>query len=238
MNEKLFSPIGGGFTPGATCIHRMRADYKICGTLVLLALSGMGDGALLVVLMLLGLGLAWIANISGREIYLTLRKLTWFFIAIIIFPLLFTPGYFLDVPAWMPFSISVEGLVLALESCSRLVIVVLFSTVLIKTTSDFLAGLDSLIFFKGKLGRKLKEILQIAVMSIEVLPLIFKEAERQLAELKTAEKTTLIKTIQKAAHQVVPFIVSVFSNIDKIPHVNTMSPDLPSQSDALPASES
>jgi|SaaInlStandDraft_7_1057024.scaffolds.fasta_scaffold42918_2 energy-coupling factor transporter transmembrane protein EcfT len=213
MSQKLFSPIEGGFKPGSTCIHRMRADYKICGTLVLLALSGMGGGALLAGLTLLGLSLAWLANIPGREIYVTLRKLTWFFIAIIIFPLLFTPGYFLDLPAWLPFSISIEGLVLAIESCFRLVIVVLFSTVLIKTTSDFLTGLDSLIFFKGKLGRKLKEVLQIAVMSIEILPLIFKEAERQLAELKTIEKTTLIQTVQKAVQQIVPFIVSVFSNI-------------------------
>jgi energy-coupling factor transporter transmembrane protein EcfT len=211
MSQKLFSPIAGGFTPGSTCIHRMRADYKICGTLVLLALSGMGDGALLAILTLLGLGLALIANISGREIYLTLRKLTWFFIVIIIFPLLFTPGYYLDLPAWLPLSISVEGLILAIESCSRLVIVVLFSTVLIKTTSDFLKGLDSLIFFKGKLGKQLKEILQIAVMSIEILPHIFKEAERQFAELKSAEKTTLIQTIQKAVQHIVPFIILVFS---------------------------
>jgi|TARA_B110000467_G_scaffold2639_1_gene2216 hypothetical protein len=98
MNEKLFSPIAGGFTLGSTCIHRMRADYKICGTLVLLTLSGMGEGALLAPLILLGFGFAWMANISGREIYLTMRKLTWFFIAIIIFPLLFTPGYFLGLP--------------------------------------------------------------------------------------------------------------------------------------------
>ena len=218
MSEKLFSPITGGFVPGSTCIHRMRADYKICATLVLLALSGMSDGASLAILTLLGLSLAWTANISSREIYLTLRKLTWFFIAIIIFPLLFTPGYFLELPAWIPFSISVEGLALAIESCSRLVIVVLFSMVLIKTTSDFLTGLDSLIFFKGRLGRKLKEILQIAVISIEVLPLIFKEAERQLAELKSAEKTTLIQTVRKAVQQVVPFIVSVFSNIPDYIH--------------------
>ncbi|MFT4577904.1 MAG: energy-coupling factor transporter transmembrane protein EcfT [Nitrospinales bacterium] len=218
MSKKLFSPIAGGFVPGSTYIHRMRADYKICGTLVFLGLSGMSDGALLAVLTLLGFGLAWTANISGREIYLTLRKLTWFFIAVIIFPLLFTPGYFVDLPAWIPFNISVEGLVLAIESCSRLVIVVLFSTVLIKTTSDFLTGLDSLIFFKGKLGRKLKEILQIAVMSIEVLPLIFKEAERQLAELKSMEKTSLVQTIRKAVQQVVPFIVSVFSNIPDYIH--------------------
>ncbi|HIJ50010.1 MAG TPA: hypothetical protein HPP54_02970 [Nitrospinae bacterium] len=218
MSEKLFFPIASGFVPGSTCIHGMRADYKICGTLVLLALSGMSDGALLAVLTLLGIGLAWTANISGREIYFTLRKLTWFFIAIIIFPLLFTPGYFLDLPAWIPFSISVEGLMLAIESCSRLVIVVMFLMVLIITTSDFLTGLDSLIFFKGKLGRNLKEILQIAVMSIEVLPLIFKEAERQLEELKSAEKTTLIKTVQKVVQQVLPFMVSVFSNIPNYVH--------------------
>ena len=218
MSEKLFSPISSGFVPGSTFIHRMRADYKIFGTLVLLALSGMSDGALLAVLTLLGIGLAWTANISGREIYFTLRKLTWFFIAIIIFPLLFTPGYFLGLPAWISFSISLEGLMLAIESCPRLVIVVLFSTVLIKTTSDFLKGLDSLIFFKGKLGRNLKEILQIAVMSIEVLPLIFKEAERQLEELKSAGKTTLIKTVQKVVQQVVPFMVSVFSNIPNYVH--------------------
>jgi energy-coupling factor transporter transmembrane protein EcfT len=167
---------------------------------------------------LLGIGLAWTANISGREIYFTLRKLTWFFIAIIIFPLLFTPGCFLDLLAWIPFSISVEGLMLAIESCSRLVIVVMFLMVLIITTSDFLTGLDSLIFFKGKLGRNLKEILQIAVMSIEVLPLIFKEAERQLEELKSAGKTTLIKTVQKVVQQVVPFMVSVFSNIPNYVH--------------------
>jgi energy-coupling factor transporter transmembrane protein EcfT len=213
MSEKLFLPIAGGFVPGSTCIHRIRADYKICGTLVLLALSGMSDGAVLAVLTLLGFGLAWTANISGREIYLTLRKLTWFFIAMIIFSLLFTPGYFLDLPAWIPFNISLEGFFLAIESCFRLVIVVLFSTVLIKTTSDFLIGLNSLIFFNGNLGRKLKEILQIAVISIEVLPLIFKEAERQLAELKSMEKASLIQTVRKVVQQIVPFIVSVFSNI-------------------------
>jgi hypothetical protein len=50
-------------------------------------------------------------------------------------------------------------------------------------------------------------------MSIEVLPHIFKEAERQLAELKTAKKAILTQTVRKAVQQIVPFIVSIFSNI-------------------------
>jgi cytidylate kinase len=50
-------------------------------------------------------------------------------------------------------------------------------------------------------------------MSIEVLPHIFKEAERQLAELKTAKNAILTQTVRKAVQQIVPFIVSIFSNI-------------------------
>ena len=41
----------------------------------------------------------------------------------------------------------------------------------------------------------------------------FKEAELQLVELRSAEKTNLIQTIRKAVQHIVPFIVSVFSNI-------------------------
>jgi len=49
-----------------------------------------------------------------------------------------------------------------------------------------------------------------------------KEAERQLAELRSAEKTNLIQTIRKAVQHIVPFIVSVFSNIpDYIDQRNT-----------------
>ena len=56
------------------------------------------------------------------------------------------------------------------------------------------------------------------MISIEVLPLIFKEAERQLAELKSIEKASLIQTVRKAVQQIVPFIVSVFSNIPDYIH--------------------
>jgi hypothetical protein len=47
-------------------------------------------------------------------------------------------------------------------------------------------------------------------MSIEVLPHIFKEAERQLAELKTAKKATLTQTFRKAVQQIVPLLFQYF----------------------------
>lgn len=218
MKQKLISPISGGFVPGTTWIHLMRADYKIKGTLGILALSGMADGILLSILTVLALGLARLVNFSMREIYLMMRKMTWFFIAIIIFPVMFTPGYFLELPAWIPIRISVEGLTLASESCVRLIIVVLISSILIRTT--LLTELDSLVSDKGRLGKKLREIIQIAVMSIEVMPLIFQKAECQLADFSSQnyEKRTLLKTIRFAAGQVIPFIVSVFSKIEVYDH--------------------
>ena len=160
------------------------------------------------------------ADISIKEIYLSIRSMAWFFIAIIIFPILFTPGYFIELPSWLPISISVEGLFLSVESCSRLILVLVISTILIRTTStsDLMEGLDRSFCNEGWLGNKLKVLVRIAVMSIEVLPLIFHEAENhfKLLDFKTAgnEKRTLIKTVQKAAQQVTPFIVSIFSNIE------------------------
>jgi hypothetical protein len=74
--------------------------------------------------------------------------------------------------------------------------------------------LGSLIFFKGKWGRKLREILQIAVMSIEVLPHIFKEAERQLCRIKNCGKSNFNTNHSKSSSADLSLIiVSVFSNI-------------------------
>ena len=120
----------------------------------------------------------------------------------------------MPIPSWIPFSISVEGLTLALESCVRLIIVLMISTILMKTTS--LSDFNKFVVGEGK-GRKIfEEIFQVAVMAIEVLPKIFQEAERQLADFKVQknEKSTLLDTIKLASGQVIPFIVSVFSNME------------------------
>lgn len=220
MNFKLDSTNGGRHIAGSTAIHSMRAEIKICWALVLLAISGLGGGFLLFIPASLALVAAVAADISIKEIYLSIRSMAWFFIAIIIFPILFTPGYFIELPSWLPISISVEGLFLSVESCSRLILVLVISTILIRTTStsDLMEGLDRSFCNEGWLGNKLKVLVRIAVMSIEVLPLIFHEAENhfKLLDFKTAgnEKRTLIKTVQKAAQQVTPFIVSIFSNIE------------------------
>ncbi|MBT5469579.1 MAG: hypothetical protein HOK41_03155 [Nitrospina sp.] len=220
MNETIFSPNSGGFVPGSGWIYGVRSDYKICGTFLLLALSGMADGIILAVLTLMVFGLAKMASISFREIYLMMRKLAWFFMAIFIFPVFFTPGYFLDLPLWIPINISWEGLTLASESCVRLINVLLISAILMRTTSNLLEGVDNLICDQGIVGKKIKELIRIAVMSIELLPLIFQKAERQLAELKSVEKMTLTQTVQKAIQQVVPFIISVFSTCAKLTQPN------------------
>ncbi len=220
MNEIISSPNSNGFVQGSGWIYGIRTDYKIYGTLFLLALFGMTDGVVLTVLTVMVFGVAKMAGISIRETYLMLRKLTWFFMALFIFPVLFTPGYFLDLPLWIPINISWEGLILASESCVRLLNVLLVSAILMRTTSNLLEGLDGLVCDQGILGRKIKELIRIAVMSIELLPMIFQKAERQLADFKSQENEnlTLVETIQKATNQIIPFIVSVFSNIESYAH--------------------
>ncbi len=214
MNKNPFSQISHGFAPGSTWVHTINVKIKILSALIMLILSGLGSEIWLMSVSLLVFAFAWTANISMREIGRVIRSMSWFFLAIIIFPIIFTSGYYLPIPSWIPFSISVEGLTLALESCVRLIIVLMISTILMKTTS--LSDFNKFVVGEGK-GRKIfEEIFQVAVMAIEVLPKIFQEAERQLADFKVQknEKSTLLDTIKLASGQVIPFIVSVFSNME------------------------
>lgn len=57
--------------------------------------------------------------------------------------------------------------------------------VLLFALTFLFADLDNLICGKGKLSRKLREVIQIAVISIEGMPLIFQNAEYHQADLNS-----------------------------------------------------
>jgi hypothetical protein len=59
----------------------------------------------------------------------------WFFLAIVTFPVLFTPGFYIDLPSWFPITVSNEGLALVLESSLRLLNILFVSLVLVRVTS-------------------------------------------------------------------------------------------------------
>jgi energy-coupling factor transporter transmembrane protein EcfT len=77
----------------------------------------------------------FVARVPVKEISYFIRRMAWFFLAIVIFPVLFTSGFYIDMPSWFSITFSQGGLALGLESSVRLLNILFVSLVLVRTTS-------------------------------------------------------------------------------------------------------
>ena len=64
--------------------------------------SGIGNGWALMGVGMLSMTGVFVARVPFKEISYLIRRMAWFFLAIVIFPVLFTPGLYIDMPSWLP----------------------------------------------------------------------------------------------------------------------------------------
>jgi hypothetical protein len=62
--------------------------------------SGIGNRWALMGVGLLSMMGVFVARVQVKEISYLIRRMTWFFLAIVIFPVLFTPEFYIDLPLW------------------------------------------------------------------------------------------------------------------------------------------
>jgi energy-coupling factor transporter transmembrane protein EcfT len=206
-----------GFVVGETSLHRLKSEFKIIVALFLIAASGMSNGGSLVVVGIVSLLGVAVARIPFKNVFNVLRRMAWFFFAIAVFPVLFTPGFYVDLPVWFPISISREGLILGLESSVRLINILLVSLVLVRTTSDWMEGLEKLL---GPLAHRvpvIRDLFEVALLSMKFLPLIFAECQSRFSELYENKTTSKwgYKRILSLVHSILEYIASIFSNADQ-----------------------
>jgi energy-coupling factor transporter transmembrane protein EcfT len=206
-----------GFVAGETSLHRIKAEFKIIAALFLIAASGMSNGWSLYVMGIVSLLGVAVARIPFKNAFNVLRRMIWFFFAIAVFPVLFTPGFYVDLPAWFPISISHEGLILGLESSVRLINILLVSLVLVCTTSDWMEGMEKLL---GPLAHRvpvIRDLFEVALLSMKFLPLIFAESQSRFSELYENKTTSKwgYKRIRSFVHSILEYIASIFSNVDQ-----------------------
>jgi hypothetical protein len=48
----------------------------------------------------------FVARVPVKELLYHIRRTAWFFLAILIFPVLFTPGFYVDLPSWLSITVS------------------------------------------------------------------------------------------------------------------------------------
>jgi energy-coupling factor transporter transmembrane protein EcfT len=212
---KIADNINGGFVAGDTCLHKLRPEVKIIMALFLIGVSGIGSGRTLAIVGMVSLLGVVIAGVPVKNILYLVRRMAWFFVAIAIFPVLFTPGFYLDLPAWFPISISHEGLVLGIESSARLINILLISLVLVHATSDWMDGLERLL---GSLTTRvpvIKDLFEVGLLSVKFLPQIIGDTEQYFSALDKKEGRWGYEKIRSFVHFALQFIVEVFSDLDR-----------------------
>ena len=214
-NKKNFA---GGYVEGDTFLHKSRPQGKIIASLFLLLGSGIGNGWSLAVVSVLSALAVIVARVPFRELLRTLRRMSWFFLAIAIFPVLFTPGFYVELP--FPISVSREGLTLGLESSMRLVNILMVSLVLVRTTSsaDWMEGMEKLLGPMTHRFPYIRDLLAVGVLSVKFLPMIIVETEEHFAGLRkkeTVHREWGYQKIRSVIHSVLQFIVSIFSDLDR-----------------------
>ena len=206
-----------GYVEGDTALHKLKAETKIIAALFLLLGSGIGNGWVLMGVGLLSMTGVFVARVPVKEILYLIRRMAWFFLAIAIFPVLFTPGFYIDLPSWFPITVSHEGLALGLESSVRLLNILFVSLVLVRTTSseDWMRGLDKLL---GPLSQRLpviRELFAVAAMAVKFLPMIFAETEDYFSSLRKKEGERGYQKLRSVVHSVQDFIVLIFSDLNR-----------------------
>ncbi len=209
----------GNYVKGDSFLHRLKPETKILAALFLIAVSGTGGGWSLTVVGMLSLLGTLVARVYFKSIFYIIKRMAWFFLAIGIFPVLFTPGFYVDLPVWFPLSISREGLILGVESSARLINILLISLVLVRTTSssDWMEGLEKLL---GPLINRLpviKDLFAVALLSVKLLPQILIETQEHFSDLyKNGAQTKWgYKKLHSFVHSVLHYIASIFSNLDR-----------------------
>ena len=214
---KINSTNNSGYIEGDTVLHKLNSQTKIIAALLLLLGAGTGNGWVLVGAGLFSMAGVFIARVPVKEILYLIRRMAWFFLAIAIFPVLFTPGFYIDLPSWFPITISHEGLALGLESSVRLLNILFVSLVLVRTTSseDWMSGLDKLL---GPMSQRLpvvRELLAVAVMAVKFLPMIFAETEERFAELRKDKDERGLNKLRSMLHSILEFIAWIFSDLER-----------------------
>ena len=211
----------GRYQPGTSLLHRMKPSLKLIFVLMFFLLASWGDlkilGGLMIVC-LLAMSLAHVPlNTVGRMVY----AFRWLFLIIGLFPLFTTPGAVVEGLAFLPFTISWEGLKAGLESFLKLLEMFFLSLILVRTTSPqaLMNTLQRAVILKNvKWKQTVQEFFMTGLWAVQLIPMICVETETFMLSKLNEENEKNISGLKKAwrtASQLGPLMAHLFQQMDE-----------------------
>ena len=205
----------GQYYPTGSVIHRLDPRVKFVGTIAFIAALFIVNnwwGYLFCALFLAAL--IAISKVPFKFMLKGLRSILFIVIIMMIFNIIFTPGT--PIFEWHFIKISKEGVQLALKMASRLVLLVMASSLMTLTTTpnELTDGLEKLFSPLKIFHVPVHEIAMMMSIALRFIPILMEETNKimkaQTARGADFETGGLIKKVKNMIPLLVPLFVSAF----------------------------
>jgi energy-coupling factor transport system permease protein len=213
--------IMGQYYPASSPVHAMDPRAKIVISVLFMIVLFVGNNFYAFAIMgaFAGLAIA-VSKVPVKLLIRGLRPILFIMIFTMVLHLFLTPG-----PAMFkvgPFTATWAGLVQGLFIGVRLVILIMFTSLLTLTTSpiELTDGLEDLLKPFARLGVPAHELAMMMTIALRFIPTLLEEAERimkaQMARGADFESGNMVKRAKSLVPLLVPLFVSAFRRADDL----------------------
>lgn len=211
----------GQYIPRDSNIHQLDPRIKILSVIMLLIGIFLIKNPLgYLLLTLFSVILVALAQIPAGLFWRSLRPILWLLIFTMIFHFFLTEGR--EIARLGPLIMTEEGLKRGIAMGWRLMLLIIFSSLLTLTTSP-LALTDGLEFLLGpfkKLGLPVHELAMMITIALRFIPTLLEETEKimkaQTARGMDFSQGSIIKRIQALIPLLVPLFIGAFRRADEL----------------------
>ncbi len=212
----------GQYYPVQSPVHRLDPRTKILLTLLyivsLFLIDTLPEYTIVVVSLY---AVIQCTKVPIRYMLKGLRSIIFILLFTVVLNIFFTPG---DTVLWQwgIFTLSVEGLLIAIKMAARLILLIIGSSILTLTTSpiELTDGIENLLNPLRKIGVPAHEIAMMMSISLRFIPILLEETDKimkaQTARGADFESGNIIQRAKAMIPIMVPLFISAFRRAEEL----------------------
>lgn len=212
----------GQYIPGNSLIHRLDSRIKIIITIVLIiALFFIGTFTGFAIFLGFIIFVIYLSRLPVKRILKGLKPIFFLILLTLVLHIFLTKGGNV-IWQWRFISIEEEGLYTGLFMVSRILLLIMFTSLLTLTTSplQLTDGIEYLISPLKKIGVPASELAMMMTIALRFIPTLLEEAEKimkaQMARGADFESGNIIKRAKNLVPLLVPLFISAFRRADDL----------------------
>ncbi len=211
----------GQYFPGNSILHRLDPRTKIVGTLLFISSIFLAEkAAAYMVILAFTLLVVIISGIPLRTIFRSFRPLWIILVFTLGIHIFSTPG--LVLYTWGPLTITQEGLRQGIFMSSRLLFLIVISSLLTFTTSPIVLtdGIERLLSPFRRIGFPAHELAMMMTIALRFIPTLLEETDRimkaQMARGADFSSGSIVRRAQNMIPLLIPLFISAFRRADEL----------------------